>query len=91
MRFSPSNITVRVGERIQVLADAGGSPIPVYRWRKDNVIVFTGHVLLIQSARLSHAGIYAVTASNIAGETTGTIRVNVIDTGGKLPNMYMHL
>ncbi|KAJ8316396.1 hypothetical protein KUTeg_006410 [Tegillarca granosa] len=78
MTFNPSSVSVRPGEPIQVSANAGGSPDPVYRWSKNGVVVYTGQTLIIESASSSNAGIYTVTASNSAGETNGTLTINVL-------------
>jgi hypothetical protein len=70
----PKNQTVSEGSHVEVRAYASGAPYPAYQWHFNGAPIAgeTKYVLKLYNVSTNNAGIYTVTASNVAGETNST-------------------
>ena len=87
-------VTVTAGKNIKLEAGVRGKPDPELTWSKDESIIkesiriiisntnLTSY-LLIQDACRDDTGTYALTAENLAGSTTTSVQVKVLDKPGK--------
>lgn len=68
----PQSVTVAAGGTATFTSAAGGSPAPLFQWRKDGVAITgaTNATLTIQNVQAANAGVYSVVASNSAGTAT---------------------
>uniref|UniRef100_A0A8B9BNN6 Hemicentin 1 n=1 Tax=Anser brachyrhynchus TaxID=132585 RepID=A0A8B9BNN6_9AVES len=76
----PSEVGVLLGERIQLVCDANGVPMPVMQWLKDGktvAITPDGSTLTIFRALTSDTGKYTCVATNPAGEEDQIFNLNV--------------
>uniref|UniRef100_A0A8B9ER49 Hemicentin-1 n=1 Tax=Anser cygnoides TaxID=8845 RepID=A0A8B9ER49_ANSCY len=85
----PSEVGVLLGERIQLVCDANGVPMPVMQWLKDGKTVasddlqrirqvkINGSTLTIFRALTSDTGKYTCVATNPAGEEDQIFNLNV--------------
>ncbi|XP_062540649.1 muscle M-line assembly protein unc-89 isoform X7 [Armigeres subalbatus] len=89
----PSNVMARVGQKIKLEAEVAGTPPPAVMWTHDGMHFSNREVkffyeygraqLVIDEAFLKDAGVYTLTAKNIAGEKSCSCNVVV---KGRLPN-----
>ncbi|EAT43213.1 AAEL005317-PA, partial [Aedes aegypti] len=87
----PSNVMARVGQKIKLEAEVAGTPPPEVMWSHDGMhfsnrefFYENGRAqLVIDEAFLKDAGVYTLTAKNIAGEKSCSCNVVV---KGRLPN-----
>nr|XP_029725941.1 muscle M-line assembly protein unc-89-like isoform X7 [Aedes albopictus] len=89
----PSNVMARVGQKIKLEAEVAGTPPPEVMWTHDGMHFSNREVkffyengraqLVIDEAFLKDAGVYTLTAKNIAGEKFCSCNVVV---KGRLPN-----
>ncbi|XP_065086402.1 titin isoform X2 [Ochlerotatus camptorhynchus] len=92
-RVPPSNVMARVGQKIKLEAEVAGTPPPEVMWTHDGKHFSNREVkffyengraqLVIDEAFLKDAGVYTLTAKNIAGEKSCSCNVVV---KGRLPN-----
>ncbi len=70
----PLGQTVNAGERVQLSVTAGGIPAPTFQWLRDGVEIpdATASSFVLEAARASDNGAYAVRVTNSAGTTTST-------------------
>ena len=87
-------LTIHAGKNIKLEAGIRGKPDPEITWKKDdrkikisprNIISRTNlsSCLLIQDACLDDTGTYTLTAENIAGSTTTSVQVKILDKPSK--------
>lgn len=80
----PANVTVNVGDLINLSVVATGYPAPTYQWFKGGVEIpgATGPSYTIATATTASAGSYSVTATNSLGSATpatpAVVTVNVV-------------
>ena len=68
----PAGLAVRQGEELALTVDAAGTRAPVYRWRKDGVLIAgaTAATYAKPAAVTADAGSYTVVVSNPTGTVT---------------------
>ena len=72
-------ITTLDGNRVSLLCDVSGVPDPQITWEKDGTEVQRGGTsYTIETSVESDSGNYSCIASNIAGKTKATSRLNVL-------------
>jgi hypothetical protein len=73
----PQSASVNPGESVTFSADATGTPVPTFQWRKGGVAIegATGASYTIASAAAGDAGDYDVVATNSAGSATSNVAV----------------
>ena len=87
-------LTLHAGKSIKIEAGIRGKPDPELMWLKDNVAIKIStrtiisstnlsSCLLIQNASLNDTGTYSLTAENVAGSTTTSVQVKILDKPGK--------
>ena len=86
----PLSQTVVVGATVTFTAAASGSPSPTFQWRKDGVDIAgaTSATLTLSNVPATAAGVYSVTATNVAGSTASnavTLFVTTPAPGVALP------
>ncbi len=87
----PANVTVNVGDLINLSVTATGYPAPTYQWFKDEVAIpgATGSSYTITSAATANAGSYTVTATNSLG-TAGPSAPALVTVNVILPMITAH-
>ncbi|XP_059170575.1 basement membrane-specific heparan sulfate proteoglycan core protein-like [Physella acuta] len=94
------NITITVGERINIDCVAIGEPVPTVIWRsgqrrRSDVLPEASDSgpgsasLVFESIDKSDGGKYICTASNRYGRTEETVDINVVDEGVIIPRIYI--
>ena len=70
--LQPASQTVAVGGSVTFTANAGGTPLPIFQWRKDGVAIVgaTATALTLTNVQLIQAGAYSLLATNSAGTAT---------------------
>lgn len=70
--LQPVSRTAVVGNNVTFSANAAGTPLPTFQWRKDGVAIAgaTALSLTLTNVQLSQAGTYSVVATNAAGTAT---------------------
>ncbi len=65
---APPNTCAQVGTDVQLSGGAGGNPIPQYQWWQNAqpIAGATNSVLSFSNIQLTNAGVYTLTASNLA-------------------------
>lgn len=73
----PQSASVNPGESVTFSADATGTPVPTFQWRKGGVAIegATGASYTIAAAAAGDAGDYDVVATNSAGSATSNVAV----------------
>nr|XP_018668081.2 hemicentin-1 [Ciona intestinalis] len=86
-----------VGDRIRMMCDPDGVPIPTITWTKNGEDIDTdtdvqseGRVLVIQSAQVSHTGEFVCNATNIAGTDTKHYDITVFEPPHIVDNDVMN-
>lgn len=79
------NPPVRVGQKVTFTATADGTEPISFVWYKDGVQIFSGNPYVIPSAAPTDAGVYKVTASNIAGSADSQLLTVVVIYGDGPP------
>ena len=71
--------TVYVGDVVTLTSAFTGSPLPVYQWTKDGVIITnaTDSSYSFNASATTESGTYAVTATNIYGNASSSVLVTV--------------
>ena len=88
----PVPLTHSEGERFELVCSFTGIPAPEIRWEKDGSLFILGEgrrvtnstgssQLEINSLALSDAGLYACSVSNVAGNATRSVRLEVRGEG----------
>ena len=64
----PANTVAQVGSDVQLSGGAGGNPIPQYQWWQGFTAIpgATNSILTLTNVHLTDAGVYTMTASNVA-------------------------
>jgi hypothetical protein len=77
----PASVTVKVGAAVVFTAAASGTPTPTYQWRKNGNLISgaTSTTYTINSVITGDSGVYAMTATNVAGAVTSEGAVLTID------------
>jgi hypothetical protein len=86
--LQPVSVAVTEGATVSFVVGATGSPAPAYRWHKDGVPLSDGGnvsgaataTLSLASVSLADAGIYTLTAGNVAGTATSSGAVLTVST-----------
>ena len=70
--LQPVSQTAVVGNNVTFNANAAGTPLPTFQWRKDGVAISgaTALSLTLTNVQLGQAGTYSVVATNAAGTAT---------------------
>ena len=70
--LQPVSRTAVVGNNVTFNANAAGTPLPTFQWRKDGVAISgaTALTLTLTNVQLAEAGTYSVVATNAAGTAT---------------------
>lgn len=73
----PQSASVNPGESVTFTADATGTPVPTFQWRKGGVAIegATGASYTIAAAAAGDAGDYDVVVTNSAGSATSNVAV----------------
>ena len=88
----PVPLTHTEGERFELVCSFTGIPAPEIRWEKDGSLFILGDgrrvtnstgrsQLEINSLALSDAGVYTCSVSNVAGNATRSVRLEVRGEG----------
>lgn len=79
------------GQTLQLNCEADSNPSPIYQWRHNNKTLENENkaTLLIESIQQAKAGIYECILSNLAGETSVKMRVD-ISGDGKWASHFEH-
>ncbi len=72
---------VVVGSKVTFAATVDGSPVPTLQWKKDGVDIAgaTGTSYIIAAVALGDAGVYRVTAANVAGSADSADAVLTVE------------
>ncbi|KAK6176500.1 hypothetical protein SNE40_014772 [Patella caerulea] len=78
---------VDMNDRLTWHCDAGGSPMPTYRWYKNGVpvtnqtgiITASRNTLRIENLQKEHAGMYQCAASNVYGTVFSTAQLRILE------------
>jgi len=75
--MQPQSASVNPGESVTFSADATGTPVPTFQWRKGGVAIegATGASYTIAAAAAGDAGDYDVVVTNSAGSATSNVAV----------------
>jgi len=83
---APQSVTAQVGSDVLFSAGATGTPVPRYYWYIglpfSTNLVATNSSFAFTNVQLAKAGLYTVTASNVAGQVSAQAYLSVCKTAG---------